>query len=112
MRSEVVISIMRNRGWLRSDPQNTRERVTSAARYMMIKNGMNIIELAPLVGDRSPSYIHKKVAEDRWRMEDLDFLAKVFGRKPSDYVQGYLRLAELDDAETASHGEREDASDE
>lgn len=96
-----IIAIMRSKGWLNTEPRNTRERVTSATRYMMVKTGTSNIQLAHKLSGVSDSYIRRKLSEHRWRMEDLDELPQVFGRDTADFVQGYQRMADIDEEENS-----------
>lgn len=108
MAPQEIIAIMRHKGWLKREPRSTREKITSATRYMMIKKGFSIAEFASHLDDSSPSYTRRKISEDRWKMEDLDRLPSIFGRSSPDYVGGYLRMAELDDDESEQEGKMED----
>ena len=58
-------------------------------------------ELAEELTGVSVPYVRRKLSEDRWRMDDLDALPEIFGREPSDYVQGYRQMAHLDEIELA-----------
>lgn len=100
MTPQEIIAIMRHKGWLKMEPQMAREKITSAVRYMMIKNGFTNANLARHLDNSSPNYIRRKLSEDRWKMDDLDLLPQIFGRTPPDYVAGYLWMAELDDSES------------
>jgi len=117
MQSNEIIAIMRHRGWLKTEPRYTREQITSAVRYMMVKNGMSNHELAkkltnPDLNHRiSPSYIRRKVSEHRWRMDDLDVLPDIFHRHACDLIQGYRHMARLDDT-TSSEKPAEESRDE
>lgn len=114
MQANEIIAIMRSRGWLRKEPQKTREKVTSAVRYMMVKNHMTNAELAQELTNPSgvqtvyPSYIRRKLSEHRWRLEDLDELPDILGREVSDYVGGYRRMAQIDDEEHQTAAEEQD----
>lgn len=97
MQANEVIAIMRHKRWLDREPQTTREKITSAVRYMMVKNGIRNYQLAQELHDVSPTYIRRKLSEHRWTLEDLDKLPGVLGRETPDYVGGYRRMAQIDE---------------
>lgn len=108
MQSNEVIAIMRHKGWLKKEPKSTREKITSAVRYMMVKTGTKNYQLAHELHDVSPSYIRRKLSEHRWTLEDLDVLPFVLGRDAPDYVGGYRRMAQIDDEEAIGKTEESD----
>lgn len=100
MRPAEIIAIMRSRGWLRTEPADTRERITSSVRYLLVKNGMTVKDLAGEIGGVAVSYIRQKVSDHRWRLEDLDTLEDAFAVPVSDIVAGYRRLEAADSHHT------------
>lgn len=101
-----IVAVMRSKGWLRKEPACTREKITSSVRYLLITHQMGTKQLALELGDVAPTYIRRKLSENRWRIEDLDLLEQTFGISTSDIVAGYKRLQHIDleNTEEVTHG--------
>ena len=95
MEPNEVIAIMRHTGLLREEPVTSRERITSAVHYLMIQRGSRAEELTAVLGAKSAHYVqHRKLKENRWKVEDLDLLGEFFDVHPGEFVFGYKALAE------------------
>lgn len=90
-----IIAIMKSKGWLRAEPSNTKERITSSVRYLMVKHRMTPVELAQECGI-AKGYVRRKITEHHWTVSDLDVLTEIFDSHPSDLVAGYRQMADID----------------
>jgi len=93
-----IIAVMKNKGWLRTEPFDTKERITSAVRYLLIKHGMSVVQLGDQCGV-ARGYMRRKIIQHRWTVPDLDILTEIFDSHPSDLVAGYRQMADIDAAE-------------
>jgi hypothetical protein len=92
---------MRHTGLLKTEPTSTRERVTSAVHYLMVERGVSVEELARVLGAKSTHYVqHRKLKENRWKIDDFDLLGEYFDVHPGEFAFGYRALAET---ETETH---------
>lgn len=103
MEPDHVIAVMRHKGLLAREPANTKERITSAVHYMMIKNSVGPEILARALGTSSGAhYIQsRKLRGHHWKVSDLDCLGELFGLHPAEFAYGYQAIAE---SETEDHG--------
>jgi hypothetical protein len=76
----------------------TRSTVSATVRHLLISRGMRNADLADRFAERgrrvSRAYMSRKIYEERWTMEDLDFLAEIFRLEPADFVRGYRYIKE------------------
>lgn len=100
---EQIIGVMHHQGMLATEPATTRERITSAVHYMMIKNGIGPETLARALGTASGAhYIQsRKMRGHHWKVDDLDALGELFGLHPAEFAFGYQAIA---DSEMEDHG--------
>jgi len=90
-----IIAIMRHTGLLKAEPTTTRERVTSAVHYLMVQRSVTTEELTQVLGAKSAHYVqHRKLKENRWKIDDLDLLGDFFDVHPGEFAYGYRALAE------------------
>ncbi|MBQ6358826.1 MAG: helix-turn-helix transcriptional regulator [Clostridia bacterium] len=72
---------------------STRSTISSTVRHLLIEKGMKNQELATHMGISS-SYLPRKINEERWTVDELDILAKIFELEPADFVRGYRYIRE------------------
>jgi hypothetical protein len=70
---------------------------------MMIRTRTSAAQLAHMTESVAESYMPKKILDQRWVIEDLDEIPEIFGRTAADFVQGYRRMAEIDEEENRLH---------
>lgn len=83
---------------------DTRSRISATVRALMFTRGMSYKSLAGRMG-LSETYLPRKISENRWTVDELDLLAKVFSMEPEDFVRGYEMRVTLEKITKTEKGE-------
>lgn len=97
MKSHEVVAVMRYKGLLDSEPEDSNQRIASAVHYMMIKTGTSPEDLAKILNASSVHYVqHRKLKNAHFKVLDLDKFGEFWDIHPAEFVYGYRALAEAD----------------